>query len=96
MPFEGVSILGYDNAKKVFQSTWIDNFGTGITNMTGAWDQATNTVNFTGTSLDPMTGNDMNIRQTFKIIDDNNQIIEMFSTMGGKEIKTMEIKMTRK
>ncbi len=96
MPFEGVSILGYDNAKKIFQSTWIDNFGTGITNMTGTWDQATNTVNFTGTSLDPMTGNDIDMRQTFKIIDDNNQIIEMFATMDGKEMKTMEIKMTRK
>ena len=96
MPFEGVSILGYDNAKKIFQSTWLDNFGTGITNMTGTWDQATNTVNFTGTSMDPMTGKDMNIRQTFKIIDDNNQIMEMFTTMDGKEMKTMEIKMTRK
>lgn len=96
MPFEGVSILGYDNAKKIFQSTWMDNFGTGITNMTGTWDEATNTVNFTGTSLDPMTGKDMNIRQTFKIIDDNNQIMEMYSTTDGKEMKTMEIKMTRK
>jgi hypothetical protein len=96
MPFEGVSILGYDNAKKIFQSSWMDNFGTGISNMTGTWDEASKTVNFTGTSVDPMTGNDVNIRQTFRIIDDNNQIIEMFANMNGKEMKTMEIKMTRK
>lgn len=27
MPFEGISTLGYDNAKKTFFSTWIDNMG---------------------------------------------------------------------
>lgn len=96
MPFEGVSILGYDNAKKVLQSSWIDNFGTGITNMTGTWDDATNSASFTGISVDPMTGKDINMRQTFKIIDDNNQLIEMFANMDGKEKKTMEIKLTRK
>jgi hypothetical protein len=39
MPFEGMSILGYDNSKKVFTSTWIDNFGTGIMTLNGIWDE---------------------------------------------------------
>jgi Protein of unknown function (DUF1579) len=28
MPFEGISLLGYDNAKKVFMNSWVDNMGT--------------------------------------------------------------------
>ena len=30
MPFEGVSTTGYDNSKKIFVSSWIDNMGTGM------------------------------------------------------------------
>jgi hypothetical protein len=29
MPFEGMGLLGYDNAQKLFYSTWVDNMGTG-------------------------------------------------------------------
>src|ERR1041384_6297943 len=54
MPFEGTSIVGYDNGKKVFVSTWIDNMGTGIMYMEGKYDEKTKTVNFTGNMYDPM------------------------------------------
>jgi hypothetical protein len=30
MPFEGLSLLGYDNANKIFANTWIDKMGTGL------------------------------------------------------------------
>lgn len=96
MPFEGISILAYDNGRKIFQSSWIDNFGTGITNSEGVWDEATKTVNFTGTSYDPTTREVKKIRQTFKIIDDKNHLLEMFTNSNGSEYKTMEIKLTRK
>lgn len=33
-----MGIMGYDNAKKKFVSTWIDNLGTGIINMPGEWN----------------------------------------------------------
>jgi hypothetical protein len=35
MHFEGRSVTGYDNAKKIFVTTWIDNLGSGIIMMTG-------------------------------------------------------------
>ena len=35
MPFNGMSTTGYDNHKKVFMSTWIDNMGTGVMKMEG-------------------------------------------------------------
>lgn len=96
MPFEGMGLLGYDNAKKIFNSSWIDNMGTGIMQMVGTWDTATKTAHLTGVSVDPMTGKDINVRQTFTLIDNNNQLMNMFMTQDGKEFKTMEIKLTRK
>ncbi|PWT70929.1 MAG: hypothetical protein C5B59_19155 [Bacteroidetes bacterium] len=96
MPFEGIGVTGFDNAKKVFVSTWIDNFGTGIMYMEGTWDPATKTINFTGKMVDPTTGKDVPVRETLQFIDDNTQLFEMFLTGQGKEFKTMQIKYTRK
>lgn len=95
MPFEGMNLLGYDNAKKIFTSTWIDNMGTGTMVMEGTWDPATKTINFKGKSVDPTTGKDMDIREVFTLVDDNNQVMEMYCTNDGKEMKTMEIKFSR-
>lgn len=97
MPFEGISTLGYDNAKKTFFSTWIDNMGTGIMVMEGNWDDKTKTMNAKGRQTDPATGKEMQVRETFQIIDDNTHKMEMFMTpAGGKEFKSMEITFTRK
>jgi len=97
-PFEGISITGYDNAKKTFLNNWIDNMGTGMMNLTGTWDAASNSIAFTGTMCDPATGKDIPIRETLKFNDDNHQTMEMFAKVGagGQEFKTMEIKFTRK
>ena len=99
MPFEGMSTVAYDNAKKVFINTWIDNMGSGMMVMEGPWDEASKTMTLKGKVIDPGAGNnkEMEIRETFKIIDDNTQMMEMFSQgPDGKEFKMMEIKYTRK
>jgi hypothetical protein len=98
MPFEGISTVAYDNAKKVFVSSWIDNFGTGIMQMEGTYDSTTKTIHFAGNMIDPMTGKDCHMKENFTMIDDNNQMIEMFApTPDGKgEYKNMNIKFTRK
>jgi hypothetical protein len=96
MPFEGYSLLGYDNIKKVFQSTWIDNMGTGVTRMEGTYDPATKMVTLTGKMMDPMKGTEEDVKQTWQFVDDNTQLVEMYSIKDGQEVKTMEIKLTRK
>jgi hypothetical protein len=97
MPFEGRSTLAYDNAKKVLISTWIDNMGTGIMTMEGTWDPQTKTMSLKGKCVDPMTFKEMDVREVFKVIDDNYQVMEMYGPAhDGKEFKTMEIKYTRK
>jgi hypothetical protein len=96
MPFEGISTLAYDNALKKFISTWIDNMGTGITVMEGTWDNASKSLITKGKTMDPTTGKEVNMRQVFKMIDDNTQTIDIYGTTAGKEYKSMEIKLTRK
>lgn len=97
MPFNGVSTVGYDNHRKEFVSTWIDNMGSGMMVMKGPWDEATKTINLKGKVVDAGTKQDTDVRETFKIIDDNTQEMEMFMMMpDGKEFKTMNIKYTRK
>jgi hypothetical protein len=86
MPFEGIGITGYDNAKKVFVSSWIDNMGTGMLCMTGTWDAATRSVHFSGSMVDPMSGKDIPVRE----------VLEMYSSAEGKDFKNMEIRYTRK
>ncbi|RKS96596.1 DUF1579 domain-containing protein [Chryseobacterium defluvii] len=99
MPFEGMSITGYDNAKKKFVSTWIDNMGTGIMDMEGEWNAANKSIEFKGTMSDPARpGKNCDIREIYTFVDDNTQKLEMFGpgSKTGKEMKTMEIVFTRK
>jgi len=96
MPFEGVSTMGWDNARKIMVSSWVDNFGTGIMYMEGTWDDKTKAANLKGSTTDPMTGKLMNIRQVYRVVDDKTQMLEQYTTQEGKEHKSMEIKLTRK
>ena len=94
-PFEGQGTLAWDNARKMLISTWIDNMGTGIMYMEGTWDNATKMATMKGKTTDPATGKEMDVKQTFAIVNDNTQKMEMFMTQDGQEFKTMEITLTR-
>jgi hypothetical protein len=97
MPFEGMELMGYDNSKKMFQDTWIDNMGTGFMNLEGTMDQATHTITMKGKSTDPTTGKDQDVREVMTMPDEKHQTLEMYMTpAGGKEMKVMEIKYTKK
>jgi hypothetical protein len=95
--FEGRGLLAYDNAKKVFISTWVDNMGSGVMVMQGTWDEATKTTNYTGKSVDPMTGQDVDVRETYQIVSDNHHTLTMYmkDPTTGTEMKTMQIEFTR-
>jgi hypothetical protein len=96
MPFEGISTMAWDNISKQFINTWIDNLGTGMMVLNGKWDEASKTIQLKGQMMDPMSGQNIPIRQVLKIIDNNTHIMEQYNTKNGKEFKTMEIKFTRK
>jgi len=91
MPMEGISTLGYDNAKKLFVNTWVDNLGTGIVQMSGTYDEATKTLNLKGFQTDPMTGKESDIREELTTIDNDSYTMIMYGAgMDGKEMKFME------
>ncbi len=93
-PFNGMGIIGYDNAKKQYVGMWVDTMGTGIMTSTGQYDAATNTFTEKGSFTDPLSG-----QQTFKgvtkIIDKDNFTYDMYILAGGEEVRVMEIKYTR-
>lgn len=98
MPFEGSSLMGYDNTEKKYFSTWIDNWSTGMMTAWGTWDEANKSFNLSATMKNPANGLDCDIRETYKIVDDNNHVMEMYGPdpTTGKEYKMMEIKYTKK
>lgn len=96
MPFHGISIWGFNNARKMFESSWIDNMGTSVMYMEGTYDEKTKSVSMKGKSTDPITGKQVMAREVMKFIDDKTQVMEMYETKEGKERKIMEIKFTRK
>ena len=99
MPFSGMGVTGYDNQKKKFVGTWIDNMGTGIMTSEGTWDAAKKTMTFHSKMPDMMdmaSGKMVPIRMTTKIVDNNTHVFTMFENRGGKETKSMEITYTRK
>lgn len=96
MPFEGMAIEGYDNAAKVFVSSWVDNMGTGMMYMTGVWDAASKQINYKGKMVDPVTGNWMDFRQVMTFNTDGTAKMEMYGPdKSGKEFKTMEINLVK-
>lgn len=91
MPFEGMSVDGYDRYKKQYFSLWFDNMGTGFLAMWGNPSADGKTMTLTGTMFDPEQGKDVAVRSVTKHIDDNTVLFEMYSMKGGKEVKAMEI-----
>ncbi len=95
MPFEGKGLVGYDNIKKVFINTWVDNMGTGVSYSEGPYDAKTKTITFKGDSMDPMSGKMVKTRSVYKFVDETHHVFEMYMTYDGKEVKTMAISYTR-
>ena len=95
MDFEGRSIDGYDNVKKKFVSSWIDNMGTGILLSEGTYDAATKTFTYRSEG-EFMPGMPTKIREVIKVVDGDHHTFEWYDDARGAEAKTMEIHYTRK
>jgi len=97
-PFSGFGISGFDNVSQKFQSTWIDNMGTGIMHSEGTADASGKTINWVGMMSDPMTGKVTKERMVTTITDDDHHTFEMYGVPPGgkKEMKMMTLEYTRK
>jgi hypothetical protein len=94
MTFVGHGIDGYDNVKKKFVGSWIDNMGTGIMFSEGTYDSTTKTFTYTS-EYEGIPGMKQKIREVIKVTDNNHHTLEWYEDRGGQEVKTMEINYTR-
>lgn len=92
--FKGVGIEGYDNARKKFVASWIDNMGTGIAQSEGSYDPTSKTFTYTG-EMEPFPGGKEQFREVIKLKDNDHMMLEWYESHGGQEKKTMEIDYTR-
>ena len=97
MPFEGLGYTGYDNVKKTYWSTWVDNMGTGVMTSTGSTGDGGKTWKFMSSMPDPMTGKDTPEESRLVVADHDHYTMEMWSPgPDGKMAKMMEIAYSRK
>lgn len=97
MPFQGIGYTGYDNGKKQYVGTWIDNFGTGVMTSTGSSSDNGKTFTFKSTTTDPMTGKDMPSESRVTVADADHHTMEMWGPApDGKMYKMMMIEYSRK
>jgi hypothetical protein len=97
MPFEGISIGGYDNHLKEFFSIWIDNVGTGIMISRGSLEPTAKTLTEVAEVDDFMTGQKMKTRTVTTLVNPDKFFMEMYMIgPDGKEFKSLEVTYTRK
>jgi hypothetical protein len=94
LAFHGMSTEGYDNAKKKFVATWIDNMGTGIMLMQGTYDPAAKAVTYLGEE-EPMPGMKFKVREVITYTDKDHHTMEYYEVHGGTEMKMMVIEYAR-
>ena len=92
--FKGMGIEGYDNAKKKFVASWIDNMGTGIQFSEGTYDPGTKTFTYTS-EIEMIPGMKTPVREVIKATDKDHMVLEWYENRGGQDKKTMEINYTR-
>jgi Protein of unknown function (DUF1579) len=96
-PFHGIGVTGYDNMKKKYVGSWVDDMSTGLFISEGATDADGKVFTFHGKMDDPMTGQkNKPFKFVIRILDPNKHTFEMHDLTLGEKSKTMEMTYTRK
>jgi hypothetical protein len=97
MPFEGLGFTGYDNVKKRYWGTWMDNMSTSMMSSSGTAAADGKSWDFDGTMSDPMTGGETALKTKVTVRDADHHVMEMWAPgPDGKMFKSMEIAYSRK
>lgn len=95
MPFQGIGLTGYDNVRKKYVGAWMDSLSTSIMLVEGNADASGKTITWTGSTTDPMTGKETDIRMVMSF-GGSTRSVEFYEIHDGTENKTMEMVYTRK
>ncbi|MFN0011675.1 MAG: DUF1579 domain-containing protein [Phycisphaerales bacterium] len=92
--FQGGGMMGYNNIDKRFESVWHDTMGTGLMMMTGQTSPDGKTLTMSGQCTEP-DGTKCEMKQVSKWASDTSYTETFYKTIGGKEMKQMEIVYTK-
>lgn len=98
-PWTGLRITGYDQARKVFTRAMIgDGESAGGVAMEGSWDEKTQSITMPFRKVDPSTGKERNLKEVYKIIDENTEVLEIYGIdqKTKKEFRLLHVKWKRK
>lgn len=92
-PFVGHGMTGYDNAREMYWSTWVDSMSTGVMTSWGHWDEEKEALVLEGTMTNAMTGEPMQVEMIWRFPELGSETFEMWEPHGddGEMVKTMEI-----
>jgi len=90
MPFEAHVLWGYDEHKKKFTGTWVDNMSTALWPFEGTVDDAGKKFTLTMEGPNPMTGETMKIKMVHEISGKDARSLTLF--MPGPDGKEVEMK----
>jgi Protein of unknown function (DUF1579) len=88
--FEALGVIGYDNAKKKYTSSWFCSMGTGTCTGFGTSD-APDTFTFQTEAYCPMMKKTIKGREELRFKSDDKTIAESYILDNGREVKIMEI-----
>jgi hypothetical protein len=97
-PFSGIGYTGYDNVRHMYVGTWMDSMSTSMMNSSGGDpDPSAKNWRFSASSIDPVSGESVNIDERMTLLDNDHQVFEMYGPgPDGTNFKMMEITYTRK
>lgn len=92
-PFEGISVVGFDNVRQHFSTLWIDNHSTGMASGTAVINRNNRRIEDRGTFSCPIEkSGEKKYRAVWSLPHDNTYTYEMFiKGSDGEEFRSMEI-----
>ena len=96
-PFNGIGLLGFNNATHTYESTWMDTMSTAIMPIgVGTADASGKAITLRRAFPDPVTGEVSQMREVFVIQDRDHHVLDSWATgADGKENHMMRIVYTR-
>ena len=91
-PFQGKTIMGYDNTSKMYNTVWIDNMSTGmvVSEGTANKDDA-KMLTYTGECACPVSKEmTKKFKHILHIVSDDKHVLEMYDLSKGEKFKEME------
>jgi hypothetical protein len=90
-PYAGTGVIGFDTRSKKYVSTWIDTWGTWITEETGSMDKDGKVLTLTADDYDETGAKTRPIKFVYTIDGNDHHIMRVYEVIQGKETLTMEV-----